>query len=708
MDSGTDAAALLEGRGLGTRPGKAGLGYVGVVNRSQQATMEGKQLVDARQHEQDFFRGHAAYAHPAACHTLCGTAQLVKRCSAILQQHIRTVLPGLTVDLGRMLAAKRARLAQLQAEMDPDMRDNMRMGALVAYADAADALVRGLTHTHTRDAHTLALLSSGELVGGARVEALLSTAFAEEVEACNVFELISANEIIKLAKNMSGLGGGLLLTPNRAFDAVVVSYVRSLEEVCLRCVARVRTELSQLLREVRLESLDTLPSLEAAIKLEAERVLAAEVDETEVLVRTLLAMEACRVNLHHGDFAGNPSRLPHAMEEVRSELAAYQSNPSSTLGAVNPLQPFQPLAHAAEPQHSQHRGQHRSSIMEGSVCRRAEARASSFSSSGPSGLVEGLLGSPLEVHRYPCDSAWQERYLVLGNDRVLRVYKQRADVLLDKHEVVGLEQLPESVMLHGARAALEAEQPVGAKASLGAAETVAARPHSVRLSSSGKQRELLFACSSSQEAAGWARALCQAAEELRCAPPFAEAGARLSAVELSSRRGSDILPRAPGRAAAAFTSSSAAAGSAAAAAAGATDGLPLPPPPPADAACTPAMPWPAQVAHLELSSGELYEWGLMHKLLLSYTRLVQKNIVDLVPKAITHRLVDTTLHKLRLELLRALGSGSPSTDCLMAVSEQAEREYRETEQLVQTLSEYEAILRQVAGSGHRPASVGGR
>ena len=44
--------------------------------------------------------------------------------------------------------------------------------------------------------------------------------------------------------------------------------------------------------------------------------LAAEVDETEVLVRTLLAMEACRVNLHHGDFAGNPSRLPHAMEEV--------------------------------------------------------------------------------------------------------------------------------------------------------------------------------------------------------------------------------------------------------------------------------------------------------------------------------------------------------------------------------------------------------
>ena len=67
----------------------------------------------------------------------------------------------------------------------------------------------------------------------------------------------------------------------------------------------------------------------------------------------------------------------------------------------------------------------------------------------------------------------------------------------------------------------------------------------------------------------------------------------------------------------------------------------------AAAAAASAVPWPAQVAHLQLSSGELYEWGLMHKLLVSYTRLVQKTVTDLVPKAITHRLVDTTLHKLR-------------------------------------------------------------
>mgnify|MGYP006138520219 FL=1 len=37
-----------------------------------------------------------------------------------------------------------------------------------------------------------------------------------------------------------------------------------------------RADLSELLREVRLETLEGLPLLEAAIKAEAERVLAAE------------------------------------------------------------------------------------------------------------------------------------------------------------------------------------------------------------------------------------------------------------------------------------------------------------------------------------------------------------------------------------------------------------------------------------------------
>ena len=140
--------------------------------------------------------------------------------------------------------------------------------------------------------------------------------------------------------------------------------------------------------------------------------------ETEALVRTLLAMEACRINLHHPGFSGNPSRVTLVMEEVRAELAAFQSNSARPLDPRNGTDPF---VVASEPQRSQGVASHQPSqqrgLMEGGVSRRTEER----------GLI---LGTATVL--------WQERHLVLGRDRVLRVYKHKADLLLDKHEVCSL------------------------------------------------------------------------------------------------------------------------------------------------------------------------------------------------------------------------------------------------------------------------------
>ena len=140
--------------------------------------------------------------------------------------------------------------------------------------------------------------------------------------------------------------------------------------------------------------------------------------ETEALVRTLLAMEACRINLHHPGFSGNPSRVTRVMEEVRAELAAFQSDAASPLDPRDGTDPFvvssepQRSRGVASQQPSQQRG-----LMEGGVSRRTEER----------GLI---LGTATVL--------WQERHLVLGRDRVLRVYKHKADLLLDKREVCSL------------------------------------------------------------------------------------------------------------------------------------------------------------------------------------------------------------------------------------------------------------------------------
>jgi len=70
MDAGTNALDVLQGR---TYPLK--LGFVGVVNRSQQDIMQDLPMEDARKKEEEFFRSHSVYRNIAH---RCGTKFLAK------------------------------------------------------------------------------------------------------------------------------------------------------------------------------------------------------------------------------------------------------------------------------------------------------------------------------------------------------------------------------------------------------------------------------------------------------------------------------------------------------------------------------------------------------------------------------------------------------------------------------------------------------
>jgi dynamin 1-like protein len=75
MDSGTNAIDILTGR---IYPLK--LGFIGVVNRSQQDINEDKPMEEAMAAEEDFFRSHPAYrliAHR------CGTRYLTKTLNTV-------------------------------------------------------------------------------------------------------------------------------------------------------------------------------------------------------------------------------------------------------------------------------------------------------------------------------------------------------------------------------------------------------------------------------------------------------------------------------------------------------------------------------------------------------------------------------------------------------------------------------------------------
>ena len=89
MDKGTDCMDILLGKSYPLR-----LGFIGVINRSQQDINKNKDIKEAQEGEKDFFANHPLYRSIA---NRLGTAFLSKQLNKILVNHIRDAIPELKV-----------------------------------------------------------------------------------------------------------------------------------------------------------------------------------------------------------------------------------------------------------------------------------------------------------------------------------------------------------------------------------------------------------------------------------------------------------------------------------------------------------------------------------------------------------------------------------------------------------------------------------
>ncbi|GJN27869.1 hypothetical protein PR202_gb15925 [Eleusine coracana subsp. coracana] len=97
MDRGTDARNFLLGNVIPLK-----LGYVGVVNRSQEDINFNRSVKDALAFEEKFFSTLPAYQGLSHC---CGVPQLAKKLNTILLKHITKMLPGLKARINTQLVA---------------------------------------------------------------------------------------------------------------------------------------------------------------------------------------------------------------------------------------------------------------------------------------------------------------------------------------------------------------------------------------------------------------------------------------------------------------------------------------------------------------------------------------------------------------------------------------------------------------------------
>lgn len=126
MDRGTNALDVLLGKVIPLK-----LGFIGVINRSQEDINNNTSINAALTAEMQFFQKHPAYR---AIASRLGTSYLTKTLNSILINHIRESLPELRHKIHTMLQEVQA---ELQSYGEPIYQTNSGQGAYYCFVQYA-------------------------------------------------------------------------------------------------------------------------------------------------------------------------------------------------------------------------------------------------------------------------------------------------------------------------------------------------------------------------------------------------------------------------------------------------------------------------------------------------------------------------------------------------------------------------------------------
>nr|XP_009610154.1 dynamin-related protein 3A-like [Nicotiana tomentosiformis] len=300
MDKGTDARNFLLGKVIPLR-----LGYIGVVNRSQQDINNKRSIVEALAYEEQFFRDYHVY------HGLsdrCGIPQLAKKLNQILEQHIRNVLPTLKTDLNSHLVAVEKELRTYGEALESNAeRGAMLLNVLTKYSEAFSAVVDGKSEAMT----------TKELSGGARIHHIFQSIFVKSLEEVDPCEDLSDEDIRIAIHNATGPRNALFV-PEVPFEVLVRRQIARLLDPSLQCLRFVYDELIKISRAC--ETFEMRRFLELRRRLEdvTARFLRDGVKPAERMITNLIDMEMDYINSSHPNFIGGTKAVDMAQMELRA------------------------------------------------------------------------------------------------------------------------------------------------------------------------------------------------------------------------------------------------------------------------------------------------------------------------------------------------------------------------------------------------------
>ncbi|GKU97895.1 hypothetical protein SLEP1_g10974 [Rubroshorea leprosula] len=300
MDRGTDAHNLLLGKVIPLR-----LGYVGVVNRSQEDILLNRSIKDALIAEEKFFRSRPVYNGIA---DRCGVPQLAKKLNQILVQHIKTILPGLKSRISSLLVS----VAKEHASFGEITESKAGQGALLLnilskYCEAFSSMLEGKNEE----------MSTSELSGGARIHYIFQSIFVKSLEEVDPCEDLTDDDIRTAIQNATGPRSALFV-PEVPFEVLVRRQIARLLDPSLQCARFIYDELIKISHRCMVNELQRFPVLRKRMDEVIGNFLREGLEPSETMIGHIIEMEMDYINTSHTNFVGGSKAVEIAMQQVKS------------------------------------------------------------------------------------------------------------------------------------------------------------------------------------------------------------------------------------------------------------------------------------------------------------------------------------------------------------------------------------------------------
>jgi dynamin 1-like protein len=298
MDHGTNALDILSGR---VYPLK--LGFIGLVNRSQQDIQGNKSLADALSAERDFFRHHPAYRNMA---NRCGTQFLAKSLNQTLMAHIRDRLPDIKARLNTLMGQTQQELASYGdvAFTGKEHRGSLILQLMTRFASSFISSIDG----------TSAEISTKELCGGARIYYIFNSVFGNSLETVDPTHNLSVLDIRTAIRNSTGPRPSLFV-PELAFDLLVKPQIKLLEIPSQRCVELVYEELIKICHTCGSTELSRYPRLQGKLIEVVSDLLREQLGPCSHYVASLIDIQRAYINTNHPNFLGAAAAMSSVIND---------------------------------------------------------------------------------------------------------------------------------------------------------------------------------------------------------------------------------------------------------------------------------------------------------------------------------------------------------------------------------------------------------